>query len=501
MTSSFQLSFEEPLSFASEERTDLTAPSAYSGLYGFHKYWGKKPVEPLRALISVLSDAGDLVADPFLGAGAITREAAALKRRFLGSDINPVALRLASFNMNPSSTVAYKSALQHLSDTVRNTILESYDVEGLGLTSHLLWEEGVISSVWQRPVSGVRRRLERSATNADYKLSAFYEGYEPQILRDLVIFKNSRINANTDLDWKTLFSGRALRNIEILIKAIRRLPSDVREAFELTLTASIGQMSRMVFAITSRGKTTGTTTGKVEVGSWVLGFWRPKQHFEINVWNCFEARASKLVRALPEIPVPITVGKTIGSVLGDQAAVYLNNQGALSLLREVPESSIQLVITDPPHGDRIPYLELSEIWNAVLDETPCLSDEIVVSNAAARQMTMNEYNVRLTEALQTTALKVKDGGFVVLLFNSRHQKEWQALKALESAEGISLVGALPLNYSARSVVQDTRKGAMKTDFIIIYAKGKPCSERVRKLAMVTGWISQLPSCTKIKNTR
>ncbi|WP_231101006.1 hypothetical protein, partial [Gluconobacter oxydans] len=107
----------------------------------------------------------------------------------------------------------------------------------------------------------------------------------------------------------------------------------------------------------------------------------------------------------------------------------------------------------------------------------------------------------LTEALQTTALKVKDGGFVVLLFNSRHQKEWQALKALESAEGISLVGALPLNYSARSVVQDTRKRAMKTDFIIIYAKGKPCSERVRKLAMVPGWISQLPFCTKIRNTR
>ena len=61
---------------------------------------------------------------------------------------------------------------------------------------------------------------------------------------------------------------------------------------EVTLTASVGQMSNMVFAITSRGKTTGATAGRTEVGSWVIGYWRPTVHFEINVWNCFESKGN-----------------------------------------------------------------------------------------------------------------------------------------------------------------------------------------------------------------
>ena len=41
-------------------------------------------------------------------------------------------------------------------------------------------------------------------------------------------------------------------------------------------------------------------------------------------------------------------------------------------------------LSDPPHGDRIPYLELSEIWNVILGEEPPFEAEIVVSNAKDR---------------------------------------------------------------------------------------------------------------------
>lgn len=493
MTLPFQLSFEEPSQFGDGMMTDLTKPSPYSGLYGFHKYWGKKPVEPLRALISVLSDKGDIVADPFLGSGAIAKEAAVLGRRFLGSEVNPIATRLAKFNMNPCPKNSYGHALKTLTDLVKEPINNSYDVDGFGVTSHLLWENGSIDGVWQRPSSGARRRIERTAIDADYELSNSYEGYEPKLLRELIVFKNSRINATTDLGWKELFSGRALRNIELLVEAIRNFPDETRLALELTLTASIGQMSRMVFAITSRGKTTGTSNGKIEVGSWVIGFWRPKQHFEINVWNCFEARASKLFKALPDSPNPTSLGNSIDCVLENKADVYIDPTGADLLLEQTPNESFQLVITDPPHGDRIPYLELSEIWNAVIEENSNLNDEVIVSNAVGRGMTLTEYNTRLTKILEKTAAKVKNGGFIVLLFNSRHQKEWQALKALGNAAGVSLVGSMPLNYSARSVVQDNREGAMKTDFIVVYGKGSVRPDRLNQLASVPGWISTMPA--------
>ena len=45
------------------------APKGYVGLYGFHKYWGKKPHEPIAYLIEQLSAPGQLVVDPFVGSG------------------------------------------------------------------------------------------------------------------------------------------------------------------------------------------------------------------------------------------------------------------------------------------------------------------------------------------------------------------------------------------------------------------------------------------------
>jgi 16S rRNA G966 N2-methylase RsmD len=473
--------------------TDLTAPSSYSGLYGFHKYWGKKPVELLRALISVLSDVGDIVADPFLGSGAIAKEATLLDRRFLGSDINPIAVQLASFNLNPCSSYVYERAFTELTRRVKDRIIESYDLPEFGVTSHVLWQEGVIESVWQRPVSGSRRRVERSPTESDYQLSARYEGYKPKLLRPLTMFHNSRINSTIELDWARLFSGRALRNLEIILEEIRAFPEESRLALELTLTASIGQMSRMVFAITSRGKTTGTSTGKTEVGSWVIGFWRPKQHFEINVWNCFESRANKLLKALPKKCENVKQEISIAKVLQKESGVHIARTGALSFLSQIPDESLQLVITDPPHGDRIPYLELSEIWNAVLGEVSNLDDEVVVSNAKKRAKTLDTYNFQLTEILKSTARKVRSGGFIVLLFNSRSQREWKALEALGSAAGVALIGSMPLNYSARSVVQDNREGAMKTDFVVVYGKGIMQAEKIRQLASVPDWVDALPS--------
>ena len=32
----------------------------------------------------------------------------------------------------------------------------------------------------------------------------------------------------------------------------------------------------------------------------------------------------------------------------------------------MPANCVSLIVTDPPHSDRVPYLELSEFWNSLL---------------------------------------------------------------------------------------------------------------------------------------
>src|SRR5437867_12736217 len=88
----------------------LADPAAYRGLYAFHKYWGKKPAEPMRYLIQHLCPKAGLVVDPFLGSGISALEAVQLKRRFIGVDLNPAAVRIARLLVSPPSASAVDGA-------------------------------------------------------------------------------------------------------------------------------------------------------------------------------------------------------------------------------------------------------------------------------------------------------------------------------------------------------------------------------------------------------
>lgn len=483
-------SLAKPISEEGDAIAGLMNPSAYKGLHGFHKYWGKKPVEPLRFLISALTEQNDLVVDPFLGSGAVVKEAAQLGRRFIGGDVNPAAVRLSRFFLQSCSAKEYSSALAELERTLRADIDSSYEIESFGVASHLLWRGEELVSIWQRK-EGKRTRIERAPVAADLELSNSFSSYVPHTLRPLRLFQNGRINSFADISWHTLFSGRALRNIELLLEGIRGLDEPVRQALELTLTSAVGQMSKMVFAITSRGKTKGDVSERVEVGSWVIGYWRPETHFEINVWNCFEAKAKKLKKALMDDVFSITPSSA-KSVVAGKALVSVEKIDALELIEDLPLASVKLLITDPPHGDRIPYLELSEMWNAILGEHSLYDKEVVISNAKGRDKTPEFYRTSLDEFFSLGIDRLQDGGFLVLFFNSRRDDDWGAIRGITENSMMNLLGCFPMEYSATSVVQDNREGGMKNDYILVYIKGQPAEEAAAHLKDIPGWRNGWP---------
>jgi site-specific DNA-methyltransferase (adenine-specific) len=59
-------------------------------------YPAEKPVAVSEVLVGQSSQPGEVVADPFAGSGSVGVAAARLGRRFLGTDLNPDAVRLAA---------------------------------------------------------------------------------------------------------------------------------------------------------------------------------------------------------------------------------------------------------------------------------------------------------------------------------------------------------------------------------------------------------------------
>ena len=59
-------------------------------------YPAEKPPAVSEVLINQSSQAGEVVADPFMGSGSVGVAAARLGRRFIGTDLNPEAVRLTA---------------------------------------------------------------------------------------------------------------------------------------------------------------------------------------------------------------------------------------------------------------------------------------------------------------------------------------------------------------------------------------------------------------------
>lgn len=471
----------------------LAGPAAYRGLYAFHKYWGKKPAEPMRYLIQHLCPEGGLVVDPFLGSGISALEAVQLKRRFIGLDINPVAIRITRLLVSPPTDRAIHEAFRHVSALTKGAILESYATSHNQPATHYIWRNGVMERVWLMDRSA-SDRIDLPPDEHDIRLAQKFASYQPQRLRAPRFFTNTRINSSPSLTLKDLFTGRALRNIELLLTAIDDLPPTIQEAMRLSLTAAVGQMSKMVFVITGRGKTTGVASERIEVGSWVIGYWRPERHFEVNVWNCFERRVQKLIKAVTESETmrPSVKSDNLASVWNGDADYVLLCGDTLELLPELPDRSVDLFLTDPPHSDRIPYLELSEIWNVILGEEPPFEPEIVVSNAKERAKNPASYNRAMSRFLEIASCKLRESGVLVLFFNARTQRSWKFFENfLENANsaGLRYCGCFPLVYSAASVVQDNRGGALRTDYGLVFSRS---SLAVRFLADIPGWMLTMP---------
>lgn len=490
------MSLSSPQSKSDTKIADFVTPKTYTGLAGFHKYWGKKPIESLCYLIEKCTKEGEIVMDPFLGSGLISLECLLRNRRFVGIDINPFSVEHASLLLNLPSRQEYYQALIEIENFVVKKIRDTYLTSEGKIASHYLWKGNELVSVWVKPEKG-RSRIELKPSGLDMNSYSTYKAYKPRHFRNLRFFTNSRINVKPTMTISDIFTGRAMHNIDLFIESFSNYPAHLKRALLLTLTSSAGQMSNMVFAIKNRSK--GKRNGKcdkIEVGSWVIGFWLPDTHFEINVWNCFNNRANKLLKALPVKRQDVyTVSSDPVTADAPGCDAWLINSDCRSALKKMPAQSVSFVCTDPPHSDRIPYLELSELWNSLLGYTVDFEREIVVSNAKERQKSKINYNSEMTEFFLEISRVLKPNGYIALYFNARDDESWQYLKSIEKISGtLKFIGCFPMTYSATSVVQDNRKGAMKSDYIIIYQKGQSNSEHILTSVFMKlpGWSSQFP---------
>lgn len=463
--------------FEDEKKDEVThTAESYTGIYAMHKYWSKKPYNIIREFILRYTNKEDIVLDPFCGSGITIAESIITGRKAIGIDINPAAIFITRQMGNKIPTKSAEREFENLNQEVRDEINSFYTVKRGGksfIGTHFIWKEDKLMEIWYK---NKKRRIVEEPTEEDVKLALSFSCEKiPYYYPKNRFFHNSRINAHRENHIYDLFTPRNLMALSLLMDRIEKIEnSSIREFFKFCFTASVGQASKMVFVIKRRGTYKGKSRNstKKEVGSWVIGYWIPKEHFEINVWNCFENRYKRIIKAKKiqeSTPYSTREAQAFEGLVGSQN-VLLVNEPAQKALKEIPDNSVDYVITDPPHGNRQPYLELSMMWNNWLRKNVHYEDEIVISESKDRTKDIHNYYQLLDEVFVEIERVLKPDHHFSLMFNSLDDETWMNLLLTMNNLNFQLETVETLGYSAHSVVQDTRRAGLKTDFILTFRK-------------------------------
>ncbi|MDR0912404.1 MAG: hypothetical protein LBM96_07390 [Methanobrevibacter sp.] len=453
---------------------------SYSKFYRMHKYWSKKPYNIIRHFIDKYSNENDIVLDPFNGSGVSISESIFLGRKGFGIDINPSAIFITEQQLSRVSIDEFENEFKKIEKELKDKINSFYSFTKENkkmIASHYIWNEGKITEIWYK---NGRKKGIITPNNEDYELSnSFSYDKIPFFIPKEHFFTNSRINTNEEMSVFNLFTPRNLTALSMIMNRIEKI-SDVtiKNLFKLCFTAATGQASKMVFVINRKDKNGNT---RKDVGSWVIGYWIPKENMEINAWNCFNNRYNTILKAKKEykkMNISINNAKDFNELVNGCNLLLLND-ASQNALKNIPSNSVDYIITDPPHGDRQPYLELSLMWNAWLNKKDInYENEIIVSNAKKRDKNIDNYNMLINEVLTEIERVLKPGKYFSLMFNSIDDKTWFNLIMHINSLNFSIEKIESLSYSANSVVQDNRKRGLKTDFILTFKKIKKESQEI-----------------------
>lgn len=439
--------------------------STYKGIYAMHKYWGKKPFNEISKFIEQYSSPEETVMDCFCGSGVTLIEAVKAGRKAVGVDLNPIAIKLANVSMTAVDIDMINATFKSIKKKLQKTINSLYEMEynrQPTMVTHTIWKNGEPIEVWY--CTDRDKKKIRVGNESDIKMCN-EPAIEPKWYPESIMYENSRINVGKEQKVSDLFTPRALVGLSLICDEIKHIEDEkLRAVFELTLSGTLSQASNLVFVIRRRKKNEGEPS-KAEVGSWVIGYWVPEEHFEINVWNCFENRFKRILKGEQEI-YDLFSEKT-----DDYMNAHLNLINGSATAIPIEDNSIDYVFIDPPHANRILYMEQSLMWNSwlELDSNICWDDEIIVTEAKDRkEKDTDNYNALLGGAFAEISRVLKPGKYFSLAFNCLDDDTWIDTLNLFVTHGFEIRDIVPLEYSATSVIQDNRKNALKTDFVLTF---------------------------------
>jgi putative DNA methylase len=179
------------------------------------------------------------------------------------------------------------------------------------------------------------------------------------------------------------------------------------------------------------------------------------------------------------------IGERVGARLVDTyEALTQTERAALlfcrdsSYLPELPDQSVDLVITDPPYYDNVHYSELSNffyVWLSRLSDAPCFQSELVPHEREAvvnqgQGKDENTYLSLLTDVFRECYRVLKDEGAMYFTFHHTNPRAWWTIFVAVRQSGFRIVDFFPVQSEYKVNPHIRNKRALDMDLVLICRK-------------------------------
>ncbi|WP_066387046.1 DNA methyltransferase [Helicobacter himalayensis] len=448
--------------------------------FGCTAYFTRQSWDIVTQNIKNFTDKGDVVLDPFGGSGVTAIEAMMNERVGIHTDLNPLSI----FMVKALSVKCDLSALYDLSEAVLSefeNLRPKNEKEAKALLKGAKYYPNALDSEFGE----VATQKEQDSTL-----------WIPQ---DEILPKGSDVDCVL-----SLFSKMQLAELALLRKLIFKhtTPSGSKEnriykrnmryslmlAFRNTIT-----MCNLTYHDSEARKGKGGNSG-------VLAYYRyriAKKPIFLNVAEIFQGKTKLVIRGKKELesssvfydsyffPIQRVIKdfkhqelskreqedfSKVDSLLNKTNGEKIFQADATNL-REIESQSIDFIYTDPPYGAKIPYLDLSAMWNVWLDlpvDSSLKEKECIEKGSLEKSR--EEYHTLMIASLKEMYRVLKYNRWLAFVFQHQDPQLWQILVEEAQKIGFEYVGSVRQDNGQTTFKKRQFKASVLSGQLIIYFK-------------------------------
>ena len=451
-------------------------------IYTAMKYWGKKPHNIWRKYIDIYTPKNGVFLDAFCGSAMSAIESLKVKRKTIAFDINPLSSFLLEIYTSPFDFKAFKKEATTIIERVKkNEIYQKlwcYD----GELHNFKYENNAIYEICKSNKSILKKVRDIDIEALDFANSVDLEKLGINFIDEPFLDSNSfsanfikNIGGN---NFKFIWTKRNLIVLSLIFKEILKV-SD--EAIKKQLLFGFIMITHLCCKMNiprrdSANRNFSTSWGR---SAYVCSSRQMEQNplllFERNCFNKQSVKSS-LDASNDYIDKNIKIKKVSNANKLKDSTAFDLKYGVVNILKlddYINEKSVDFIITDPPYGGLVQYLDLSYLWLLWLKKL----DTSYASVDFASEITINKkcdikaYDSRFTQALKQLHRVLKDNGKIVITFHNKDIAIWNSfMRSLRNANFIIEKVIHQKNRRSGESVVANPYGTSGTDFYLRCAK-------------------------------